>query len=131
CDLAWDGAQRDTSLHAPDARPEYCDPNAPTQCVHGPLSVFGKYTDGATANSVDHAKMRSTPAYFRAATGERYVFVSGTSKSSVDPLAFTNVPPSLARLRIAAAPNAPAYLVKDAENDDVVLLNPGSPFVTS
>ena len=131
CDTAWDGAQRDGSLLPPDARPEYCDPAAPASCARGPLSVFGKYSDGLTANNVNHAKMRSTPAYFRGPAGEPYVFVSGTSKSTVDPRSFANIAPSLARLRVVVGAAGAAYLARDAQNDEVVLINPGSPIVTS
>ncbi len=114
----------DTSLFAPDAQAYYA-PASP-----GPLNVFGPYSDAPTANLRNNAKARTTPAYFRDASGEVYLYYSGNSRSP------TNIgdvaAPSVARLHVVLPGAAsPAYLSIVAANPDVAFLNPGSPVVSS
>jgi hypothetical protein len=124
---AWSAAAGDSSL-LPPAGPPYCDPQDPTKCGRGPLSVFGPYSDAPGANEDDRAKMRSTPAYFADASGAAYLFVSGTTKLGGGT---RTAPPSVARLRINLAAGQPAYLTLDAADHELSLVNPGSPVVTS
>jgi hypothetical protein len=114
----------DTSLYAPDAQAFYAPPSP------GPLNVFGPYSDAPTANEKDNAKARTTPAYFRDASGEVYLYYSGNSRS---PASIAEVvAPSVARLHVVLPGAAvPAYLSIVAANPDVALLNPGSPVVSS
>lgn len=138
CMDRWDDAPRDVSLLPPEPGEPYCAgygrfgadpciaPMASTTCVRGPLQVFGPAGDDA---AVDHAKMRSTPAYFRAEDGTSYVFVSGTTKSKR--CAVDDVPPSLVRLRVVAESGKQAHLVRDAADEVLRFANPGSPIVTS
>ena len=93
----------------------------------GPLNVFGPYSE--VYGNLDHAKMRTTPAYFRGGDGTPYLFVTGATKASVD--SQQSVPPCLARLRVALAPGMPAYLTVDREENTLTFINPGSPVVTS
>ena len=123
----WQQAATDTSL-LPPAGPPYCDPNAPSTCVAGPLSVFGPYSDAPGANEDDSAKMHTTLAFYSDASGGAFLFATGASKG---PDGVTSVPPSLARLRVVIAAGKPAYLTVDAVSSDVALINPGSPVVSS
>jgi hypothetical protein len=114
----------DTSLYGPDRRPQYAPPSP------GPLPVFGPYSDAPGDNALDHAKMRTTPALFRPATGDVFVYVAGTSRdpSNLDRV----VPPCVARLRVVLAAGHPAYFASDvATNTTAVMQNPGSPVVSS
>ena len=123
----WDDAAKDASLLPPSGAP-YCDPTTGV-CGRGPLSVFGPYSDDPNANQVNAAKMRSTPAYFRDASGAHVLFVAGASKrAEVSP---ESAPPSFARLRVNLAPGAPAYLSVDAYEPTVAFVNAGSPVVSS
>ncbi|HXM33897.1 MAG TPA: Calx-beta domain-containing protein, partial [Pyrinomonadaceae bacterium] len=109
----------DRSLLSPNIQPQF---NA-----RGPLNVFGPYSESVGLG--DRAKMRSTPAYYRAADGSHYLIVSGSTKADVNsPVA---VPPCLARLRIVTAPGSPSFLRLDATENSLVFLSPGSPVVTS
>jgi hypothetical protein len=114
----------DTSLLGPEARPYYRPPS------RGPLNVFGAYSDGPTANEVNNAKARTAPAFFKDGAGELYLFYSGSSR---DPADITRlVAPSIARVHVVlGGPGAAAYLALDRANPDVVLRNPGSPFISS
>jgi hypothetical protein len=114
----------DTSLFGPDPRPYYAPP-AP-----GPLNVFGPYSDAPTANELNNAKARTTPAYFRDASGEVFLYYSGNSR---DPANIADVvAPSVARVHVVlGGPGVPSYLALVAANPDVVLTNPGSPVVSS
>jgi hypothetical protein len=123
-----EAAAGDTSLLPPSAGPPYCDGQVPPSCVRGPLSVTGPYSDKVGDNADDTAKMRSTPAFFADATGNAYLYVSGTSKAADGT---TSVPPSLVRLRVVLAAGQPAYLSVDAAAGGVTFLNPGSPVVSS
>jgi hypothetical protein len=115
-------ADTDGSLYGPDLRTYYSPPS------RGPLSVFGPYSDAPGANEVNKGKMRTSPAYFRDASGQSFLFVSGNSRDASDS---SVVAPSLARLRVVTTPGAPAYLALDATAPDVVFKNPGPPIVTS
>jgi hypothetical protein len=109
----------DSSLLSPDLQPQFL--------ARGPLNVFGPYSESVGLG--DRAKMRSTPACYRAADGTNYLFVSGSTKADVNsPLV---VPPCLARLRIVTAPGSPAFLRIDAAENSLMFLSPGSPVVTS
>jgi hypothetical protein len=95
--------------------------------VRGPLNVFGPYSEGY--NNFDYAKMRSTPALYRDATGALHLFVSGSSKAAPD--SATSVPPSLVRLGVVTAPGQPAYLAVERQDARTAMWNPGSPVVSS
>jgi len=109
----------DGSLLAPDLQPQFG--------ARGPLNVFGPYE--TTFGDQDHSKMRTTPAYFRDATGARFLFVSGSTKAA--PGSTTSVAPSVVKLRIVTAPGAPAYLAIEKTDPSLALFNPGSPVVSS
>jgi hypothetical protein len=91
-----------------------------TACVKGPLLVFGPPADDA---KTDHAKMRTTPAYFRADDGTSYVYVAGSTKSKR--FAKDGVPPSVVRLRVVIESGKPAHLVRDAADTELSFVNPG------
>jgi hypothetical protein len=91
------------------------------------LNVFGPYSENFAM--LDYAKGRSTGAFFRAADGAGYLFVTGSSKAAVD--SAVTVPPCLVRLRIVTAPGQPAYLAVDGSENTFGFLSPGSPWVTS
>lgn len=112
-------ASTDRSLLPPDAQPQFG--------AAGPLSVFGPYTEEHA--QLDHARMRTTPAYYRDAAGTSYLFVTGSTKAAPDGAA--SVAPGLARLRIVTAPGSPASLAVDRLETATTLVNPGSPVVTS
>jgi hypothetical protein len=126
CDLvaAHDSPASDTSLFGPEVRPGYSPPSP------GPLPVFGPYSDTPGDNALNHAKMRNTPALFDPPGGEAYVYVAGASR---DPNNLnTVVPPCVARLRVAFAAGQRAQFDANVlTNASTVLLNPGSPIVTS
>jgi hypothetical protein len=109
----------DQSLMPPGSQPQFG--------ARGPLNVFGPYTE-QYANS-DYAKMRTTPALFQDAAGVRYLFVSGASKAAAS--SKQSVAPALVRLRIVTSPGTQAYLEVDAADQATVLVNPGSPVITS
>jgi hypothetical protein len=136
CAMAWDSASHDQSLLPPGPAAAYCNPQSPSQCVSGPLVVFGPYTEDPGANNLDMAKMRGTPAYLRAPDGTRYVFFAGSNKATVDPPTDGGFPgdlgPALVRVRVVLASGAPAYLAMDAASPPTTAFhNPGSPVVTS
>jgi hypothetical protein len=108
----------DLSLVPPGPQPQFG--------ARGPLNVFGPYSE--LEGNVDHAKMRTTPAFF-ASAGTSYLYVTGASKAQVD--STTSVPPSVVRLRVTTAPGTPAYLTVDRADTSLAFLNPGSPVVTS
>lgn len=131
CATSFEDAAHDRSLFAPEPREPYCagysatDPCAAptpgTRCVAGPLPVFGPLGDDA---AVDHAKMRSAPAFHRARDGSGHLFVAGSTKAAR--CSADVVPPSLARLRVDAD-----RLTVEATDAELRFLNPGSPVVTS
>ncbi|MEZ5498464.1 MAG: cytochrome c [Steroidobacteraceae bacterium] len=112
-------ADQDGSLLAPDVQPSHG--------VRGPLNVFGPYSDRFGMG--DLAKSRSTAAYFRAANGRHFVYMTGTTKAAED--SGISVPPSLARLEIVAHAMQPAYLRIDAVQPELVFQNPGSAVISS
>jgi hypothetical protein len=114
-----DDPSTDQSLVPPGPQPQFGIP--------GPLNVFGPYSD--TYGSVDYAKGRSTGAFFRAADGSNFLFVSGSSKAAAD--SETTVPPCIVKLRIVTSPGKPAYLAVEASENTYGFLSPGSPWVTS
>ena len=109
----------DLSLLPPGPQPQFS--------TRGPLNVFGPYSE--EFNQLENAKSRSTPAYFKAADGTNFLFVSGSSKAT--PSSEITVSPGLARLRIVTQPGVPAYLSVDQYENTQTLLMPGSPVVTS
>jgi hypothetical protein len=110
----------DRSLYSTD--PQIAYGGAP-----GPLNVFGPYSE--VYGNLDHAKMRTTPAYFLGAHSTPYLFVTGATKAAVD--SQQSVPPCAARLRVSLAPGMPAYLAVDRTENTLTFVNPGSPVVTS
>ena len=87
--------------------------------------MFGPYSE--THGDRDFAKMRTTPAFFQAAGGDRFLFVTGTTKAAAD--STKSVAPGLVRLRIVAV-DAP-YLAVDGTASSIAFVNPGSPVITS
>ncbi len=110
----------DSSLLAPRAQRQFGN-------RRGPLNVFGPYSEKDAA--MDLARARSVPAFFRDARGAAHVFVTGSTKKQEG--SAMSVAPSLARLRVVAAPGAPAHLRVDKLQRTLVFQNPGSPVVTS
>lgn len=111
-------ASTDGSLLAPLEQPHFEGP--------GPLSVFGPYSE--EFGEIDHAKMRTKLAEWTDPAGQRVLFASGTAKAAED--STVSVAPSIAKLNVALADDGSAYLEVGAINEDVVMLNPGSPIVT-
>ena len=95
--------------------------------VPGPLNVFGPYSEKYA--EVDYAKGRSTAAFFRAADGSNFLYVTGSSKAAVDSV--NTVPPCIVKLRIVTAGGRSAYLAVEATENTLGFLSPGSPWVTS
>jgi mono/diheme cytochrome c family protein len=113
------GAALDGSLLAPEPQPAYG--------TRGPLNVFGPYTDRYGMGDI--AKSRTTPAYFRAHTGQHFAFVTGSAKAGED--SGVSIAPSLVRLELVAARGRQAYPRIDAAQPELVFQNPGSPVVSS
>ena len=78
---------------------------------------------------LDRAKNRATPAYFRNAAGDEYLFYSGNNKDPQDTQA--SVAPSLVRLKLLRKAGVDPYLQLDGRAMDFVLQNPGPPVVSS
>ncbi len=109
----------DASLLAPEPQPQFGK--------RGPLNVFGPYSE--TYGAMDLARGRSVPASFRSPDGALHVFLTGSTKK--DAASTTNVPPSVARLKVmTAAGRAPWLAVAQLERT-LTFENPGSPVVTS
>ena len=100
---------------------------AAIQRARGPLNIFGPYSENYS--NLEYAKSRSTPAYFQAADGTNYLFVTGSTKASVS--SQTTVPPCVVRLKIVTTPGKPAYLAIDAVQNSITMLSPGSAMITS
>jgi competence ComEA-like helix-hairpin-helix protein len=109
----------DQSLLSPEPQPQFGKP--------GPLNIFGPYSD--TEGMLDRAKNRATPAYFRNAAGDEYLFYSGNNKDPQDTQA--SVAPSLVRLQLLRKAGLDPYLRLDGRAMDFVLQNPGPPVVSS
>ena len=101
--------------------------NQPQFDKRGPVNVFGPYTDEHAM--IDQARSRTTLAYFRAPTGNAYVYITGSSKRGEN--FSVSTPPCLAKLRIVTSPGQPAYLHIDQLEQTQTFQNPGSPIVTS
>src|SRR6202012_3688459 len=109
----------DQSLLAPEQQPQFGKP--------GPLNIFGPYSD--IHGMGDQAKNRATPAYFRNAAGNEYLFYSGNNKDPQDTR--VSVAPSLIRLQLIRSPGSKPYLRVDGRAMDFVLQNPGPPVISS
>ena len=109
----------ETSLVPPGPQPQFGQA--------GPLNVFGPYSE--TVGNTDYAKGRSTGAFFRAADGSNFLFVTGSSKASANSV--VTVPPCIVKLRIVTSSGNPAYLAVEASENTLGFLSPGSPWVTS
>lgn len=110
---------RDGSLLPPEPQPQFG--------TRGPLNVFGPYSEDDAA--MDIARARSVPAFLRDAGGQGHVFLTGNTRTGEGvPDAR---PPSLVRLELAQAPEAPAFLRIAARQRSEVLFNPGPAVVTS
>ncbi len=93
----------------------------------GPLNIFGPYSE--VVGNTDYAKGRSTGAFFRAADGSNFLFVTGSSKASANSV--TTVPPCVVKLRIQTPSGQQAYLSVETSENTLGFLSPGSPWVTS
>ena len=109
----------DLSLVPPGLQPQLGQP--------GPLNVFGPYSEDF--NNTDYAKARSTGAYYRAADGSNFLFVTGSSKAAAN--SQQTVPPCIVKLRIVTSPGQSAYVAVEASENTFGFLSPGSPWVTS
>jgi Domain of Unknown Function (DUF1080)/Cytochrome C oxidase, cbb3-type, subunit III len=109
----------DLSLLPPENQPQFGK--------RGPVNVFGPYTD--EQGKLDQARSRSTLAYFHAATGEDYLYATGSSKKENG--SSESVPPGLVKLKVVTSPGEPAYLRIDQQELTQTLQNAGSPIVTS
>jgi hypothetical protein len=109
----------DKSLLPPGSQPQFGKP--------GPLNVFGPHSD--TLSNTDFAKSRSTPAFYRAADGTNFVFMTGSTKVNAN--STTTIPPCIARMKIMTSPGQPAFFAVDQFENTLTLLTPGSPTVTS
>jgi len=118
----------DGSLFGPDTYAWYKSEDGMSQNRPGPLSVFGPYTEGPTC--CNHARGRSTPAYFQDADGTVYVVFTGSTKRAVGDE--TPVSPSVVRTRINTPdPGQSAYLTIAAQDQSIIFKSPGSPVVSS
>jgi hypothetical protein len=109
----------DRSLLAPEPQPQFGAP--------GPINVFGPYSDADGA--LDSAKNRATPAYFRDAVGDEYVFLTGSAKDPKD--VDVSVAPGLVRLKLYRPLGRPPFLRIDKRAMGLVLQNPGPAVVSS
>jgi hypothetical protein len=109
----------DGSLLAPDAQPEWKR--------RGPINLFKPFSDEIGA--FDQAKSRTTASYYRDDNGTFYVYVSGASKKGEN--FNVSAPPGLAKIRIVASPDEPAYLKVEKLENTQTFHNAGSPVVTS
>jgi hypothetical protein len=114
-----DDSATDLSLLPPEIQPQFGK--------RGPLNVFGPYTDEHAM--LDQARSRTTLAYFHAATGEDYLYVTGSSKQEDG--SSVSTPPGLVRVKIVTSPGQSAYLHIDQRELTQTFQNPGSPIVTS
>lgn len=114
-----DDPESDLSLLSPEPQPQFGQ--------RGPISVFGPYSD--THGLYDQAKSRSTPAYYRDASGGNYVFMTGAAKTG--PELSESIPPGLVRLEIVTAAGEPAYFEVTHSEMTQTMPNPSSPIVTS
>ncbi len=113
-----DDSESDLSLLGPQPQPQFGR--------RGPLNVFGPYSDSDGMS--DRAKNRATPAFFRDAGGQEFLFYAGTTKDPADTR--IAIAPGLVRVRLTRPADAPPYLQVDKASD-FVLQNPGPPIVSS
>ncbi len=109
----------DTSLLAPEVQQALGS--------RGPVNVFGPYSD--SIGMTNSAKSRSTLAQFRSASGQHWLYLTGSSKTGAD--YSINVPPGLVRVRLVTSAGAPAFLRIDKAEMTQTFQNPGSPVVSS
>ena len=109
----------DLSLLAPEVQPEWKR--------RGPINLFKPFSDEYGA--YDQAKSRTSASYYRDAKGDTYIYVSGASKKGEN--FNTSTPPGLAKVKVVASPDAPAYLKVDALEMTLTFKNPGSPAISS
>ncbi len=100
--------------------------NQPQFGTRGPLNVFGPYTE--TEAGGDHARERTTPAYFKV-NGTNYLAVAGCTKASVT--GTTCVTPDVVLLQIVTPSGAPAYLQVAASQTSTAMVDADSPIITS
>lgn len=112
-------AASDLSLLAPETQLQFG--------TRGPLNVFGPYSEHD--GSMDQARARSLPAYYRGADGAHYLYATGNTRLAEG--SSVGMPPSLVRLRVVTAPGEPAYLRVDQQEQTLTFGNPGSPIVSS
>jgi hypothetical protein len=112
-------ATTDQSLLSPEPQAQFGK--------RGPMNIFGPYSD--TEGMLDRAKNRATPAYFRNAAGDEYLFYSGNNKDPEDTR--ISVAPSVVRLQLLRPAGTNPYLRLDGQAMDFVLKNPGPPVVSS
>lgn len=111
--------ESDMSLLAPDIQPQFGK--------RGPIHVFPPYAENK--GYVDQARSRSTLAYFRDASGNSYVYVTGAAKTGED--LQDSAPPGLAKLQIVTSPGKPAFMRVTGLEKTQTLHNASSPIVTS
>jgi competence ComEA-like helix-hairpin-helix protein len=114
-----DDSDTDKSLLSPEPQPQFGK--------SGPINIFGPYSD--TEGMLDKAKNRATPAFFRNAAGDEYLFYSGASKDPED--TEVSVAPGLVRLQLLRPIGIKPYLRVDGRAMDFALQNPGPAVVSS
>jgi len=111
-------AASDRSLLPPVNQPQFGTP--------GPLNVFGPYSE--TDGGGEHARSRSTPAYFQI-NGTNYIIATGSTKSCAT--CTGSVPPSVVRLKIVTPTGQPAYLAVDGTEKTLSMVQAGTAVITS
>ncbi|MBV5324828.1 MAG: hypothetical protein J0626_05935, partial [Rhodospirillaceae bacterium] len=77
----------------------------------------------------DQAKSRTSASWYRDDAGATWIYVSGASKKGE--FFNTSTPPGLAKVKVVATPDAPAYLKVDTLEMTLTFHNPGSPVISS
>jgi len=111
-------AASDKSLLPPGNQPQFGTP--------GPVNVFGPYSESDGGG--EHARSRSTPAYFQI-NGTNYIIATGSTKSCAT--CTGSVPPSVTRLKIVTTSGQPAYLAIDATEKTLSMVQAGTAVITS
>lgn len=118
----------ETSLFGPELHDYYQSEDGLGEPRPGPLNLFAPYQEDCHQGNL--ARGRTTPAYFKDANGQVYVFFTGSTKPglcSIDPTF-----PSIARTKLVTpAPDQPAYLAFDAYDEGIVFRNPGTAVISS
>jgi competence ComEA-like helix-hairpin-helix protein len=112
-------SETDKSMLAPEPQPQFGK--------RGPINIFGPYTDNE--GMLDRAKNRATPAFFRNAVGDEYLFYAGAAKDPED--TNVSVAPGIVRLQLLRPAGSNPYLRIDGRAMDFVLQNPGPAVVSS